>query len=360
MKHAILAALLLAACADPAAPSRASLGEATTAELEAEIQATVSASRWAKIGLLAERESDGRRLQADSTALVERYLSASTAKPIAVAVILDQVAQGHLSLHSRAVDLLPAYAAHVTGHQGDVELWHLLSFTAGITQGPNCAMVNWQTPWADYLDCVGTLPTYNNPDFIPGENFAYNSRQLDIAGAMAVAVSGQSDWSHIFDAWRFAGAGQGLFPGAFWYPGLLPAASQQLEITRPEYLDFMRAMEDCTILPQPLCAQATEDQIPLNPTHNSTTYPQLGEDWHFGFAGFWMVCESPEWSCPMHDRVGYVGVNGIYGQTDRVHHYRVITTYPQGATEGWAGLELVRSVEPLLRLWAAAEDGGDQ
>lgn len=361
--------LVLAGCGSDLARAQSELAECAPTSsriLEGRLQDALEASGMTNTAVLVERR-DGRSVYLTVGTPNERYISSSTAKPVVVAAILDQVARRRLSMRTRAVDVLPGFAATATGPERDIELRHLLSFTSGIINGPLC----WQErSWAAYVECVETLPLHN-PDREPGR-FAYSTQHLDIAGQMAVVAGGYDDWRSLFDEWR---GRTGLFPGATWNPAFVAAASVQMNITAMEYMEFLRAVESCAVLPDTtaghaLCAAMKTDQNTLTCARDATTgacwyernpmtwailRPEgtpLHEDWHFGL-GLWIECASPDFTCAHARRVSSVGVAGQYALIDREHRYRLVVTPSFGSNATMRGALFARAIRPLLEEWAA-------
>lgn len=352
MRHLALLAILAAACADPVAAQGGPLTCAAPSSLtlEGRMQDALDASDLSNALVLIERD-DGRRAVLTRGTPNTRYISSSTAKPVMMAVALDLVAQGRLSLTTRVVDVLPAWSATATGPQRDIEVRHLLAMTSGIVQGPQC----WHTrDLAAYAACVDALPAAN-AERVPGVRFHYHTLHLDVLSHVASTITGQT-WEALFDDWR---SRTGLFHGATWNLAFVAVASRELNVTAEEYLDFLDAIDGCTILPARLCALMQQDQHPFTTERNSLQWyaakpdgMQLREDWRFGF-GLWMECASIDWSCPYAHRVSSYGVAGQYALIERQHRYRVVISPTFGSNAGLRGYLFARSIQPLLEEWAA-------
>lgn len=319
----------------------------STRILEGQIQDALDASALNNVGLLIER-NDGLRSWFSKGTPNARYISSSTAKPVMVAAILDQVARGRMTLRTKVVDVLPGFSAVAVGEQRNIELHHLLSFTSGMTKDPmgNPPQCWNTTDWATYAACVQNMPLGNSP-VEPGASFSYSTGHLDVAGVMAVVAGGYANWQALFDEWRTS---KGLFPGATWNTAFVPCAAVQFNITAEEYLDFLVALKDGTVLPARLNAQMQSDQAANLTARNSTTFPLFSEDWHFGFC-LWLECRNADFNQPYADRLSTWGAAGQYGLIERKHNYRVVMT-PSFAG-GTTGIMFARSIQSLLEDWAA-------
>lgn len=320
--------------------------------LEGQIQDALDNSAMNNFGVLIERDGDARRTWFTKGTPNERYISSSTSKPVSVAAILDQVARGRMTLRTKAVDVLPGFSAVAVGHQRDIELRHLLSFTAGMTNGPSGGPPQcWiTTDWSTYTACIEQSPL-GNADVEPGSGFWYGTGPLGIAGLMAVVAGGYPSWQAVIDEFRTT---KGVFPGATWNPSFIVCAEVQINITAAEYLDFLNALRTNALLPPRLTAQMMSDQIPNLATRNGTTFPVAGggwgEDWHFGL-GLWLECHHADWQCSYAHRISSYGVAGQYGLIEREHGYRIVVTATFAG--GSSGLMFARSIAPLLEDWAA-------
>lgn len=363
-------ALLLAGCTDPVASAQGastSCDPLSTQLVEGRLRDAVDAENLATIGVLAERD-DGRTLWLTRGSIASdpnayRYISSSTAKPVATTVILDAVARGVLSLDTRVVDVLPGFAANAVGGETRITLGHLLAMRSGLYDGPLC----WQQPdEASFRACVDALPLAN-PDREPGP-FAYSTQHLDVAGAMLAQAEGWTDYGAAFEAWR---ARVGLFAGATFNPSFRRSAGVLINVTAAEYLAYANALLDCSAFPATaagarVCATMQADANAQQPVRNGTTYPaqwpdgtQLAEDWHFAL-GLWLECESADYDCVDTGRRATFGAAGQYAAVDREHGYRLVITPATVPGESGYGVRpmlrgvlLARRLRSLLEQWAA-------
>lgn len=248
-----------------------------------------------------------------------RYISSSTAKPVMTAVILDQVAEGNLSLDDE-------------WQQTGATVHHLLSMTSGAT-GHSA----WKEPsWNAYLDAVHAY------DFdAPLGAHRYGTGHLDCAGVMAVDAAGAYDWQDLFDQWR---AKTGLFPGATWNGSYVIAPSREFNITAHEYADFLQSIAKEQILTPELCRAMYAEQCET--TQASIWY---GEDWGFGY-GFWRECQRQDYLASQSlPRIVTTGVGGQMAYYDFPSQLTYVQTVPFDED---AGVAFRRRIEPLCMAWA--------
>lgn len=111
----------------------------------------------------AERASE-RELQTDDV-----FLSFSIAKQLTVAVVLNRIERGQLSLTGRVADVIPEFGC--LGKE-NITLYHLLTHTAGLTFGP--------PPLSDLsdlgnLDAVVAATCAAPVEGVPGETVYYSA-----------------------------------------------------------------------------------------------------------------------------------------------------------------------------------------
>ena len=265
---------------------------------------------------LALETASGHRFvhsHGDST-LDTIYESASTSKWVAASVILDLVDQGALALDDSPRKYLSFW--EVEG----VTLAQLLSFTSGFSKEALC----FNLPSADFADCVqkayeanlGVAPP-------PGREFYYSSTHLQIAGLMAVRATGAAGFSELFAAWQDK---TGLFPnGAFDLPSPTnPRLAGGMHWTGAEYLGFLRATYDGTLLATGTRRAMLENQRGDAKVGGSPTLDGLGQDWAYGF-GNWLECPTalgPDtYDCGSGHRNSSPGAYGAYPFIDWDRRY---------------------------------------
>jgi CubicO group peptidase (beta-lactamase class C family) len=340
----------LSACSNaPADPSPRDGGtacaalEQTLAEAIDRAAADSSVTTDPDLTLLLETH-DGRRFthsHGASTATTV-YESASTSKWVAAAVLLDLVDQGALTLDSKPHDLIDFW----TGEDA-ITLRHLLSFRSGFNSEPPCinSRVN------DYAACTRDIYDLNLPAGIAaGAQFYYASTHLQIAGLMAMKVTGKS-WAEIFAAWQ---ARTGLFPnGAFDLPSAKnPRLAGGMHWSGEEYLAFLRALEEGSILSAQMRMELFANERADATVAYSPTVVGLDEDWAYGF-GNWLECPTASsYNCGAGHRNSSPGAYGAYPFLDFDHQYHGILarqgalgTYPEGVA-------LFRAVQDRVEEWA--------
>lgn len=357
-------ALLLAGCSTVAAQSSATLAEecdppTSTLVAEARIRDAVEEHAVGDVRVIVER-ADGRTLTYDRGNPAERYVSHSTAKPVAMAVIAWLVWQHDLELDTRVQDVLPGWQG--TDEQQRIEVRHLLSFTDNITTGNLCWRDHAAT-WEDYVSCVEALPAHpGNDPSRPLGRWLYSMDSLDILCAMAGVVRGvpwdlpgiapgeASVWGQFQDA-------TGLFAGAEWDRSTVRIPTHyMIETTAEEYLGFVRAVDTCTLpdgspfLSPELCASLTRDQIPHWQDPRSEVWQGIGEGWHWGF-GWWQECRSSTYVCDGR-HVATIGRGGQYALMDREHGVRAVVSPTMGGDATFNGTMLYRAIEADVLAWA--------
>lgn len=302
--------------------------------------------------VLAERVSDGRRWHVAVGGVLEPdsvWFTSSTTKPVSVACLLHQVALGRLSLDTRVVDVLPGFQA--SGVQTEIRLSHLLAFNSGLELGAT----PWRQPtWEEYVAEVEALPSRMTPA-MPGVRHTYVTEHLDVAGLMAVAASGLSDWQSVFREWAEAvGVFQDVAPGERWNSAYIVAPSVSFDTTCSEYARFWGGLADGQLLPPELTALMFAQGTPHGGAQKLAAANKLGEDWRFTM-GLWIESRAGLYSETEPTRFASLGIGGQYHAIDWVEGWRIVVgqiLQPQPALRN--GLDYVRRVEPLLHVWAEA------
>lgn len=271
------------------------------------------------------------------------YRSASTSKWVTATVILDLVNNGVLALTDHPQDYISFWPT--TGNLSQIELRDLLSFTSGLSQEPLCI----NNPLSDFAGCVQDIVNANTAAAVPGTEFYYSSSHLQVAGLMAVQAAGFSSWQEIFDNFK---AQTGLFANAQYdLPSLKnPRLAGGMHWMGVEYVEFLRALYEQTILTPTLINTMSSDQL-QGATIVYTPTAAINEDWHYGF-GNWIECHANVFNCMASTKVSSPGAYGAYPFIDYEYHY-----YGMLAREGNLGTYVEGyttfvSVEPLIREWA--------
>jgi len=264
---------------------------------------------------LALETADGHRFvhtHGDSS-LDTPYESASTSKWVSAAVILDLVDRGILHLNDEPSKYLSFWQAP------GVTLAQLLSFTSGFSNEAVCMNL----PKADFADCVQKAYEANTDPPAPGSAFDYSSTHLQIAGLMAVRAAKVNGWSDLFSDWQ---ARTGLFPtGAYDLPSLTnPRLAGGMHWTGAEYLQFLRAIYDGTLLGADTRSAMLSSQRGAATVVGSPTIDALNQDWAYGF-GNWLECPSAigpnTFDCGAGHRNSSAGAYGAYPFIDFDHRY---------------------------------------
>ena len=178
-------------------------------------------------------------------------------------------------------------------------------------------------PKADFADCVQKAYEANTDPPAPGSAFDYSSTHLQIAGLMAVRAAKVNGWSDLFSDWQ---ARTGLFPtGAYDLPSLTnPRLAGGMHWTGAEYLQFLRAIYDGTLLSADTRSAMLSSQRGAAMVVGSPTIDALNQDWAYGF-GNWLECPSAigpnTFDCGAGHRNSSPGAYGAYPFIDFDHRY---------------------------------------
>lgn len=236
------------------------------------------------------------------------YESASTSKWVAAVAILWLVDQGVLNLEDAPGLYLSdeEWPLPTTDPLATTTLRQLLSFTSGFNKSAFCL----NRPNADFFNCVTAIAQANaEGQAAPGAEFDYGSSHLQIAGAMAVRAGGYETWQNLFDDFRST---TGLFAQArFNLPSEKnPRLAGGMTWTAEEYLAFLGALVNGSLLSEDLQTEMTRDQISEATIVNSPARSGIGQDWHYGF-GVWLECDSVSYDCGAS--TDYLSSPGAYG-----------------------------------------------
>ncbi len=330
--------LTLAACSSSNAPASGASGEAGAtneagaggeagsscedlrAELERSIATKLDAAaldpeitKEPNFTLALETASGYRFVHSHGTSSIDTmYESASTSKWVTAAILLDLVDRGVLALDDAPSKYLPFWKSE------GVTLAQLLSFTSGYSKEALC----FNLPNADFADCVQRAYEQNTAPAAPGSTFDYASTHLQIAGLMAIRAANAASWTELFEAWQ---ARTGLFPsGAYDLPSKTnPRLAGGMHWTGSEYLGFLRAIYDGTVLEAATRTAMLANQRGDATVVGSPALDALNQDWAYGF-GNWLECASTganSFDCGAGHRNSSPGAYGAYPFIDYDHHY---------------------------------------
>jgi CubicO group peptidase (beta-lactamase class C family) len=278
---------------------------------------------------------------------------------VSAVIILRLVDQGYLSLTSHPQDYISTWPITNTDPLYNMPLAQLLSFTSGLETEPVCL----DNPSGFFQSCVNTIATANaNNGVTPGQQFFYASTHLQVAGLMAIKAKGNSlgqtlTWQDLFTAFK---SETGLFPTSTYD---LPSAGNPrlaggMHWTGEEYMAFLKAFKNGSLLSPALMAQMTANQVGSAAIVNSpvlTAPPNgLGEDWRYGF-GLWLECQSPAYNCAPGGRLSSPGSYGAYPFWSQPYGYFGIVAR-QGALGTYPiGISVERTVQNTADQWAACQ-----
>lgn len=297
------------------------------------------------------RTDDGRAFAYErgmSTATTV-YESASTSKWVTAQVILRLVDEGILSLDDTPQQYLPYWTSDEGSPLSSLTLGTLLTFTSGLEQEPLC--INLAV--AQFSNCVEQVYTDNlaNP-VAPVTEFHYGSAHMQVAGAMAVAASGEADWAGVFAAFQ---AATGLFEDASYD---LPSAGNPrlaggMHWTAEAYLAFLEAVYEGDILSSELREALPSDPI-AGLEISASPADAAGLAWRYAF-GHWIECAGED--CAAQQRVSSPGAYGAYPFIDRsMGLYGILAR--QGALGTFAqGYATHNEVAAEIEAWATCDEG---
>jgi len=274
------------------------------------------------------------------------YRSASTSKFVTAAIILSSVNNNLLSLDSKPQDFIGNWPS--TGNLSDINLTGLLSFSSGLSEDPLCIHLS----GSDFSACIDSILSSNlsNND-LNGEVFDYGAAHMQVAGQMVINALNADSWQTVFS--RFKNE-TGLFTSSTYD---LPSSNNPrlaagMHWTGEEYLQFLKAIFDQTILTPELIITMTSDQISTSSIAYSPALEGINEDWHYGL-GNWIECHSSTFNCDQVTRVSSPGAYGAYPFIDYENNYYGILAREGELGTFDDGYALFSSISEKLEQWAA-------
>jgi hypothetical protein len=140
---------------------------------------------------------------------------------------------------------------------------------------------------------------------------------------MAVRAAGSDGFGDLFASWQQR---TGLFPtGAFDLPSAVnPRLAGGMHWTGAEYLKFLRAIYDGTLLSDATRSAMLANQRGVAKVASSPTIDAINQDWAYGF-GNWLECPSAlgsdTFDCGAGHRNSSPGAYGAYPFIDFDHHF---------------------------------------
>ncbi len=306
--------------------------------------------------LLSDRHGSLFQFSRGASSPQVSYKSASTSKLITAVVILRLVDQGYLSLGDRPQNHILNWPIGAGDTLFDMSLEQLLSFTSGLTVEPLCI----NNPLANFENCVQEIALSNRGNgAIPGDEFYYASTHMQVAGLMAIRARNVTSWQDIFEEFK---AQTGLFlTSKFDLPSFSnPRLAGGMHWTAQEYLDFLKALADGTLLGESSMAALLADHTALSIISKSPAIDTLGEEWHYGL-GLWHECASVDFDCDSSQtRVSSPGSYGAYPFWDRDSGLVGIFARQGSLGTGFEGVLLMRAVQNHIEDWLLCQNGYNQ
>ena len=221
------------------------------------------------------------------------YFSASAAKWITGALVLDLVEDGELALGTRAADVLPWWDEDdPADSRSEVTLEQLLAFTSGFSGRvlqPQCILQG-----NIELEACAQDIYAGGLDYEPGSTFHYGPKHMQVAAAMVEAVEAVegASYSEVFRA--RIGDPLGLQPVVqFDRPSMTnPRASAGMTVTADDYGVFLRAILTDALFD----ADALGFDLDRTPDGVTLAYSPVsgleGQSWHYAL-GHWIECVAP-------------------------------------------------------------------
>lgn len=289
-----------------------------------------------------------------SSTLDTPYKSASTSKWVSAAAILRLVESGALQLSDNPqAHLSPAQWPIKPGDSlYNITLSSLLSFTSGLINDDFCSNL----ASADFFECVKNIADKNADNTeIPGEQFYYGSNHLQVAGAMAIAAGGYSDWEALFDEFKTQ---TGLFGSSVYN---LPSSNNPrlaggMTWTGNDYINFIRSYKNAYIFSSTqIFSTATSDQVSTASIENSPALSGIEEDWHYGY-GLWIECHMSSFDssvCTPTKSVSSPGAYGAYPFLNIEKDYFGIIARQGNLGTFRNGYQLFDSISSKIEEWAS-------
>ncbi len=273
------------------------------------------------------------------------YASGSTSKLVASVIILSLVNEGILSLEDSPQNYIPSWPS--TGNLAAIKLKHLLSFTSGLSEAPLCVY----TANANFETCVDNIASANSLASVAGNEFYYSPSHLQVAGLMAVKASGSTSWQSVFEQFQ---SKTGLFLNSIYdLPSVSnPRLAGGMHWTADDYMLFLEALYNKSILTPALIEQLSSDQLGDAAIGNSPALNQLNEDWHYGY-GAWLECQGSPFDCTQTERISSPGTYGAYPFIDFEHGYYGIVAREGAQGTFHEGIDLFRAFSTSLEDWAS-------
>lgn len=343
------AVLLLSACGGSSSsdPSPSLPNPPTSNSLESTMQSDLTALSTDAEFTFSVEAANGRQFShsTGTSSATTVYRSASTSKLVTAAIILQLVNDGTLSLDDNPQDYISFWPT--TGNLSNITLRHLLSFTSGLREEHICINLG----LSDFETCVSNILGANTTTAVPGDEYYYSSSHMQVAGLMAVKAFGVNSWQQVFEYFRTQ---TGLFLNSDYdLPSQQnPRLAGGMHWTAVDYLAFLRALFEESILTPALILEATSDQISAATiVYSPIASGSLSEDWHYGF-GNWIECPNNPFDCTQVTRISSAGAYGAYPFIDYEHSYFGIVAREGALGTGSEGVAVYRAIETDLEAWA--------
>lgn len=262
----------------------------------------------------------------DPNAVIE---IASASKWLTAATVLRLVEAGVLSLDDHPQDYLDWWTSDPDDPRSQMTLEQLLSLTSGMEVSPFnmfCMTDNGQT----LQDCVGQIAAEVDIAAEPGTRFSYNSENMQVAGAMLEAATGQP-FNAVFRQQVADPVGMAE-SAAYTVPSRQsPILAAGVTMTTLDYALFLEALLRGDLLTPETQLNMTEPRS-LGMDWGQSPLALIAEDYPFEYGlGVWRECSTAEWSvCSGTRRVSSAGIFGFYPWLDYDAGYYAIIAQQKG------------------------------
>ncbi|MEM9874403.1 MAG: serine hydrolase domain-containing protein [Myxococcota bacterium] len=283
------------------------------------VEAALQASDLEDCGLIiGNLDGELYRTTKGAFTLNQPVRTASAAKWLSSAVVLQLVEEGVLALEDRPQDHLSWWTSTEDDLRRDITIRQLLAFTSGFDGTPaGPGAVDCVSDPATTLDaCARAIhDDANRFVFDPGTNFFYGPSHMQILGAIAEAATGQT-WSDIVSS-RVT-IPLGMSGTAYGRPSAAnPRISAGADTTAEDYARFLLAMSRSGFgafdarWPTTFGDLVADNTPSGSVTLASTPIDAYGYEWHYGL-GVWRECIQPAWTTEC-DALAVVSSTGAFG-----------------------------------------------
>ena len=279
------------------------------------------------------------------------YPLASASKLLMALLSLKLVEAGIWRLDDQPQDYLSFWSTDPIDPRSQITLEQLLSFTSGLSGGTGLSPLEPGIPCVEEADTTLAACAQEIAEdwmtYTPGGTFYYGPAHMQVAAAMAVAVSGKRlnalFREHLVDP-------LGLTSVFFAHPSLdNPRAGGAGTASATDYATILTALAKGELLSPESLTRLTEDHT-AEPVVMATRSGVigLGQDWHYAL-GCWRECQASTYdeSCEGEGVISSPGAFGFYPFFNTVSGVWGLIATQRGEGSGGASVTV-----PLGQAWA--------